>query len=269
MKKIISLFQRNYKTDKLVRASVVPGAEWVLAGEGIPTEKIDGTCCMIRGGRFYKRYDRKINKKARRRGPPYSEDNCRPAPENWEAAEEAANQFTGHWPGWLPVIATNPEDKWHISAMNAMNAIALEDGTYELVGSKIQGNPYGYADGFHILRRHGDKILHGATTLRTFDQIKAYLESRLDIEGIVWHHLDGRMVKIKRRDFGLEWPTNSWDFLRSRYQIPDYNGVVEWLDQRVVPHSVDPRDRNLLLEDTDASAYQMGMRDGAEHERKK
>lgn len=25
------------------------------------------------------------------------------------------------------------------------------------------------------------------------------------IEGLVWHHDDGRMAKIKRRDFGLKW----------------------------------------------------------------
>jgi hypothetical protein len=27
-----------------------------------------------------------------------------------------------------------------------------------------------------------------------------------EIEGIVWHHQDGRMAKIKRRDFGYPWP---------------------------------------------------------------
>ncbi len=31
MQKIISLFQRNYDGDKLVRDEVVPGAEWVIA----------------------------------------------------------------------------------------------------------------------------------------------------------------------------------------------------------------------------------------------
>ena len=35
-----------------------------------------------------------------------------------------------------------------------------------------------------------------------FDGLKLYLEHR-DIEGIVWHHPDGRMVKIKKRDFGF------------------------------------------------------------------
>jgi hypothetical protein len=39
MKKIISLFQRNYDGDRLVRNEVVPGAEWVVAGEGVATRK--------------------------------------------------------------------------------------------------------------------------------------------------------------------------------------------------------------------------------------
>ncbi|MCV7174897.1 hypothetical protein [Mycolicibacterium sphagni] len=29
MKKIISLFERNYDTDRLVRDEITPGAEWV------------------------------------------------------------------------------------------------------------------------------------------------------------------------------------------------------------------------------------------------
>ena len=35
MKKVISLFRRNYDTDHLVRDEVVEGAEWVIAGEGV------------------------------------------------------------------------------------------------------------------------------------------------------------------------------------------------------------------------------------------
>lgn len=37
MKKIISLFQRNYDGDRLVRNEVVSGAEWVMNGEGTAT----------------------------------------------------------------------------------------------------------------------------------------------------------------------------------------------------------------------------------------
>ena len=42
MKKIISLYQRNYNGDRQVRDEVVPGAEWVIAGEGVATRKWDG-----------------------------------------------------------------------------------------------------------------------------------------------------------------------------------------------------------------------------------
>lgn len=53
MRKISTLFQRNYDGDRLVRDDVTPGAEWVLAGEGTPTRKWDGTACMVRGDRLY------------------------------------------------------------------------------------------------------------------------------------------------------------------------------------------------------------------------
>jgi len=38
----------------------------------------------------------------------------------------------------------------------------------------------------------------------SFQGIKEYLEQH-NIEGIVWHHPDGRLVKVKSRDFGLPW----------------------------------------------------------------
>ena len=85
MKKIVSLFQRNYDTDRLVRDELVPGAEWVANGEGVAT---------LQMGRL-------------------------DAP-------------------------------------------------------------------------------------RTFDALRAFLADHDDIEGIVWHHPDGRMVKIKGKDFGIK-----------------------------------------------------------------
>ncbi|MFC6661810.1 hypothetical protein [Deinococcus multiflagellatus] len=59
MQKILSLYARNYDTDRRVRDEVVPGAEWVLAGEGVATRKWDGTSCLVRAGRLYRRYDAK------------------------------------------------------------------------------------------------------------------------------------------------------------------------------------------------------------------
>jgi hypothetical protein len=63
MQKIISLFKRDYEGTRLVFNEIVPGAEWVVAGEGRATRKYDGTCCMVRDGKLYKRYDAKKGKK--------------------------------------------------------------------------------------------------------------------------------------------------------------------------------------------------------------
>lgn len=103
---------------------------------------------------------------------------------------------TGHWPGWLP-IGDGPDDKWHREAWEGWAKYApVPDGTYELCGPKVQGNPEGFD--FHILVPHGSIVLDDDP--RTFETIRDYLKDA-GIEGIVWHHPDGRMVKIKRSDF--------------------------------------------------------------------
>lgn len=187
MKKIISLFQRNYDGDRLVRNEVVPGAEWVTAGEGIPTIKWDGTCCMVRAGKLYKRYDAKHGKTP---------------PPNFEPAQDP-DAKTGHWPGWIPV-GEGPEDQWHREAFDSWSNFFL-DGTYELIGPKVQGNPYQLF--FHKLIAHGGPIgIHPDLVPIDFNGLRNFLALPPPIEGIVWHHPDGRMVKIKRRDFGLPWP---------------------------------------------------------------
>lgn len=88
------------------------------------------------------------------------------------------------------------------------------DGTYELVGPKVEGNPYELKA--HHLWKHGkmtfkdfnDKVQINDVS-RNFDELRAWFQENDAVEGIVWHHSDGRMVKIKRRDFGLPWPVKS------------------------------------------------------------
>lgn len=184
MQKIPSLFQRDYEGNRQVINQVVDGCQWVLLGEGIATEKIDGTCCMIREGELFRRHDRKQGK---------------PAPSGWIAAEPAPDPVTGHWPGWMKVTDT-PADRWHREAFDANRS--LPDGTYELVGPKIQGNAYQLTQ--HELRSHESATQYPLFP-RSFDAIREALQE-MSIEGIVWHHPDGRMCKIKRRDFGLPWP---------------------------------------------------------------
>lgn len=185
MKKIISLFQRNYEGDYLVRDEVVPGAEWVLAGEGMATRKFDGTSCLVQGGKLYRRYDAKHGKQ-----PP---DGFLPA--------QDPDPKTGHWPGWI-AVGEGSQDQWHREAWANDTTInfKLLDGTYELIGPKVGGNPEQTSQ--HTLIPHG--VMRYPNFPRDFKGIKAAL-GVLTIEGIVWHHPDGRMVKIKTCDFGLPW----------------------------------------------------------------
>lgn len=56
MKQIPTLFERTFANHKVTGISdkVTPGCEWVLAGEGVATIKIDGACCAVINGELYK-----------------------------------------------------------------------------------------------------------------------------------------------------------------------------------------------------------------------
>jgi hypothetical protein len=207
MKKIPSLFKRDYEDTREVYDEVTEGCEWVIQGEGVATVKFDGTACMVRDGVLYKRYDRKLKKgpyRRKKRDPSYWPvmDDYKSAPEGWEACEVSPNHHTGHWPGWMPVT-DRPEDKYHREAWESLRNPPLPNGTYELVGVKIGGNPYNLDD--HRFWKHGEKFYPSGEPPRDFEGLEAYFMV-YTIEGIVWHHPDGRMCKIKRRDFGYEWP---------------------------------------------------------------
>lgn len=196
MKKIPSLFVRDFAGNpKFVLPQVTPGCEWVFLGEGTPTRKRDGTACMVDdGGKHFRRYDAKRGKTP---------------PEGFVPAQPDPDPETGHWPGWLP-IGDGPQDKWYRAA-----EWPTEPGTYELCGPKFQTN----AEGLEVetFFRHGAEVLppvfsanntQGASAADLHGATRSVLE-QLAMEGIVWHHPDGRMVKIKRCDFGLPWPLMS------------------------------------------------------------
>jgi hypothetical protein len=185
MQKIPTLFRRDYEGDGTARDEVTPGCEWVTRGEGAATRKCDGTACLVRGGALFKRYDCKRYDCKRGKTPPPGFEPCgEPDP------------TTGHHPGWVPV-GDGPEDRWHREAMDlADDCGGLDDGTYELCGPKIQGNPERSAD--HILIRHGGHHLPDCP--RDFAGLREYLLART-MEGVVWHHPDGRMVKLTRAAF--------------------------------------------------------------------
>lgn len=192
MQKIPTLFQRNMETDRLVRPEVTPGCEWVLQGEGIATRKLDGTCCLIKDGKLYRRHELRY-----KRGP----DNCWHIinmPSEFIAATERVDEMTGKQQGWMPV-GNGPEDRWHREAWDRL-LNRVEGETLELIGPKVQGNPE--KEDKHILLYHYlTDPFHDCP--RDFVLLKEWLKDK-DVEGIVWWHPDGRKAKIKKRDFGLK-----------------------------------------------------------------
>ena len=186
MKKIPTLFERVYDHGKIVDIlpNVTEGMEWVLDGEGEATIKIDGACCAIINGEFYKRYDAKHGK---------------PVPEGAIKCQEEADPVTGHFPCWVKCDRNNPADKWFWAAYDNGHIFGYTDGTYEAVGKHFQGNPYGWDN--DCLVKHGSEIVY---VERTFEGIKNFL-SQYYIEGIVFWKDGEPKCKIKRSDFGFEW----------------------------------------------------------------
>jgi hypothetical protein len=190
MKKIPTLFIRDPKDRAHVTRDINPGCEWVTAGEGVATIKWDGTCTLLdEAGDWWARREVKPGKKA---------------PDGFR--EEQHDEVTGKRVGWEP-MANSPFRKFHTEAlaMTGPTLIAagpMTPGTYELVGPKIQGNPDGFAT--HLLIRHGWAALSAREATknapRDYDGLSKWFRTRL-YEGLVWHHPDGRMVKIKQRDF--------------------------------------------------------------------
>lgn len=182
MRKISTLYKKNPDDLGRVIDEVNPENQWVFDGEGIATRKFDGTAAAIINGELYKRYDVKKGKKI---------------PENAIACQEA-DLITGHHPHWVRCNRSNPEDKYFFEAFDKMNR--TDNGTYELCGERVQGNPE-HIKG-HLMIRHGNERL--MTIPLSFEGLKQYL-SETDIEGVVFHHIsDGRMCKIRKSDFGIK-----------------------------------------------------------------
>lgn len=186
MRKIPTLFLRDEvsRNKALARNEVNPECAWVVAGEGVATRKWDGTCCLVRNGLLYKRLEWDAKKGT--------------APEAWLHHDFDPAARSGH--GWMPV-GPGPEDWMHREVIESYAGTNVEDGTYELLGPRINKNPEGMFG--LLLVRHGRDRLDNVPT--DFDGLRTYLRSAV-MEGIVWHHPDGRMAKIKRRDFDIPWP---------------------------------------------------------------
>ena len=204
MKKIKTVFVIDRDNGSLATEVPVSGNEWVLEGEGIATLKRDGSAAMVRDGKLFRRLARQLSKNHKFRlrknpGMEIHESMFKEAAEGWEACEATFDAKTGHWPGWVPVVEGNPEDVYHLEAFLANATNHWEDGTYELVGPKVRFNPHGLER--HELLRHGAEVVE---VERSYSAIREWL-IRHEEEGLVFHHPDGRVAKVRRKDFGIDW----------------------------------------------------------------
>ena len=187
MRKIPTLFVRDEAKRAKVTDRVTPGCEWVLAGEGVPTRKYDGTCVMFDGALWWARREVKPGKTPPAGFVPLGTDDV-----------------TGKTVGWEP-MAQSGWSRWHAEVLSGQNwDRGWKPGTYELCGPRVNGNP-------ERLDRH-DLLPHAAATsppaMWTVERSWTVPEV-VDLvrsvggwgwEGIVWHHPDGRMAKLKAMD---------------------------------------------------------------------
>lgn len=192
MKKMPMLFRKEFGKWGKAIATVTPGCEWVLGGEGVATEKVDGAACAIINGVLYRRYDANVKKG---RKPPIEGIPCQPE----------ADPQSGHWPFWVKCIRGVPSDQYFFRAYDN-TPWNREDGTYEAVGVHFQSNPYGLDDDF--LEKHGR--IRCPDCPRDYYGLERFLSAH-EIEGVVFWRGNGEMCKIRRKDFGLEWPVRNED----------------------------------------------------------
>lgn len=181
MKKIPTIYLRDPEDRAHVTDEINPECQWVFDGEGVATRKFDGTCVKkSRTGMWWAR--REVKKGGRE-------------PDSF--VQVHYDPKTGKKQGWV-LIDESPFHKFWKEAItnNDGGAVRFEPGTYELIGPKINGNPENVE--VHELVPHG-LVVHNCPDYSPIDLIN--LCRLYGQEGIVWHHPDGRMAKLKVRDF--------------------------------------------------------------------
>ncbi|WP_433273979.1 hypothetical protein ACQPZF_20485 [Actinosynnema sp. CS-041913] len=183
MEKIPTLFERDDRFRVIDR----PRADcaWVFEGQGVGTEKLDGTNVRltVRSGHLVR-----VEK---RRNP------------------SKAQKELGIVDGWyVDTAADAADDKWILAAARNTDVSGWADGEHscEALGPRIQGNPLGLDD--HLCVPFNVEVPVYAEVPRDYRELRDFL-STLDsrfapgslAEGIVFHHPDGRRAKIKRKDF--------------------------------------------------------------------
>lgn len=161
----------------------------------------------------------------------------------------------GHTPGWVPISPASRQYCWHLSAVDLQNGLALvlreipgtdnlfleakplselEGHTAELIGTNINGNPYGIGskkNPIHML------VVHGAISIQNPPKVdgttlREWFQTGGNVEGIVWHCANKKLFKLHRNHIGLPWPVKNPDLSRRRVEILVDTGSYEIEDNK-------------------------------------
>lgn len=190
MQKILTIFDRDWDGNRGVVDQPSDGMylDFSRLNEGIATEKFDGMNVRItmRSGicvRLEKR--RNPSKLQKQKG------------------------ITDPW--YVDADEFDPQDKHLFSAIRECCLETTPDGEWsaEAIGPKIQGDPLDL--GRYLIIMFTNLTLQKCISFDdapiTFDGLKEWLPNQKShysdcpIEGIVWHMPDGKMFKIKTKDF--------------------------------------------------------------------
>ncbi|KAM3869897.1 RNA ligase 1 [Diretmus argenteus] len=190
------------------------------------------------------------------------EEDFKTVPESWIPAHGVKRHNGrplpdehGHIPGWVPVEKDNRQYSWHSSVVDYDAGVALvlrphaesEDmleiatvsladlleQTLELIGTNVNGNPYGMGSKkhpVHVLVSHGSVRIRNPTPV-DFQQLSSWFQESPEgrVEGIVWHCNDGTLVKVHRHHLGLRWPDGETS-LGTRPVVINVDGTVDEYD---------------------------------------
>lgn len=226
MERIPKLFLHD--AEGKITPAINPDCQWVADGEGWPSRQMDGLSCKIVSNVRHKRWDLALGQGAPRnhvaatsnpdlamkrdkaRGWVPVGEWVRTGPE-WPGADWWQWASLPEWPGtdwwqWASLVQLDTADEtdaWFRDAIvwdgGRVARGEEKDGTYELCGPGVFGNPDNLNE--LTLLRHGSVRMGDVVVPRDFAGVREYLMSASGTKGLVWHHPDGRMAKVRRHDF--------------------------------------------------------------------
>jgi Family of unknown function (DUF5565) len=186
MKKIKTIFERDWDGDKtVIDKFVVPEAN-LTAFNTVATEKLDGMNIRLTIR------NHTVVRVEKRRNPDKIQKH--------KGIEE---------PWYVDAYEAEPSDRYIFEAVKNTDLTDIEDGEWsgEALGKNIQGNPLNLENNTVCLFSCG-KAPVWENVPTTWTELKEWLPKQKSkfgkdcgIEGIVWHCANGEMYKIKNKDF--------------------------------------------------------------------